>query len=198
MSRLDNNARRVPRLPAVALVALALILLASVPAGASIINLDVQFSANTFQASGGTPPVDPVNGEFTISFDPTLTYSNDAADITLKNLNINLGSAICFSYETVVDGSFAAGTLRVGGSFDGSDTVQYSPATDDFWLFIPGIATTPTFSQVGYAQVDAGNNLFYTINQTGSVTVTPIPEPVTLTLLALGGALTVMRRRRPQ
>jgi hypothetical protein len=55
---------------------------------------------------------------------------------------------------------------------------------------------TPTFSQLGYTQTTSNDNYFYTINQTGSVTVTPIPEPVTLTLLAVGGVLTVIRRRR--
>jgi hypothetical protein len=189
MSCHQNHARSLTAL-------MVLTLLATVPASASIINLDVKFSANSFQASGGTPPVDPVNGEFTISFDPTLDYTNDTSDITLNNLNINLGSTLCFTYQTAVDGSFPAGMLRVGGLFDGSDTVQYSPATDDFWLQIADFATTPAFQQVGYAQTDAGNNVFYTINQTGSVTVTPVPEPVTLTLFALGGTLAVMRRRR--
>lgn len=175
------------------------------PANAATITELVTFSANTFQATGGTPPQDPVMGSFKITFDPTVTYpDNTTAGITLESLNISLGSALSFFYSPVsqtVDGQpYNPGELVVGGTFDDTGSVQYSPATDDFWLQIDDFSSTPAFVQVGYAQVSAGNNLFYTINNTGSVSVTPVsatPLPAALPLLATGlGALGLLGWRR--
>jgi hypothetical protein len=166
----------------------------------------VTFSANTFTASGGTVPTDPVNGSFTITFDPTLTYADSTSGITLNSLNIALGSALSFDYsptsQTVDGTTYAAGELVVGGIANGAGIVQYSPATDDFWLFINTFATTPAFNQVGYAQVAAGNNLFYTTGPTGTVSVEPAPVPLPaaawLLLSALGGIGLAGKRKRQE
>jgi hypothetical protein len=93
-------------------------------ANAALVTELVTFSANTFQEytypgyTPASPPEDPVTGSFIITFDPTLTY-NDSTDITLTSLNIDLGSALVFSYSPTVatypGGSFPAGTASCGG-----------------------------------------------------------------------------------
>ena len=162
----------------------------------------VSFTAFGFSASGGTPPVDPVTGSFTISFDPSQTYNDVSTGITLDTLNIALGSALTFSYSPT---GVSADELRVGGASDGADKVQFSPPTDDFWLYIDNFTTAPSFQQVGYAQVAAGPNIFFTVDAAGSggtVTVTPVtsgvPEPASwaVMLAGFGGLGAAIRSRR--
>ena len=183
-------------------IALGFVLLAvAAPANGETTTYDVTFSANTFQVGVGSDPapVDPVTGEFKITLDPTVSVMNDTADISLVSLNIALGSALSFNYDPAVDGSFAAGTLRVGGLYDGPDAIQFDPSTNDFWLQITNFATAPAFEQLGYTQTSvSSDNLFYTINQTGSVTATPLasPEPTSFCLASLGLALLGVSSRR--
>ena len=173
-------------------VALTLILLIGVSANAATTTYDVSFSADTFQIGSGPDPapVDPVTGSFTVTLDPAVAVTNNTADISLNSLNIALGSSLSFSYDPVA-GTFPAGTLRVGGlSFGagfGSDVIQFNPSTNDFWLYINDFTTTPAFEQLGYTQTSvSSDNLFFTINQTGSANVSVVPEPGSIVLFALG------------
>ena len=181
-------------------IALTLALQTSVPAIGAPITYDVSFIANNFQTINVPAPVDPVVGSFTITLDPSLAVTDDTAGITLNSLNIALGSPISYTYNPAPSGPFAAGTLRVGGLSDGADSVTYSPSTNDFWLQITNFATTPAFEQVGYSQTSVSNdNLFYTINQTGSVSVNVVPETSTIVLGFVGLASLAggyMTRRR--
>jgi hypothetical protein len=165
----------------------------------------VTFSANSFQFSppGGSVPTDPVTGSFLITFNPASTYADSTSGITLESLNISLGSALSFNYsptaQTVDGASDAAGELVVGGIATGAGSVQYSPATNDFWLTIDNFATAPTFDSVGYSQVSAGNYIFYTPSSSdGSVSVQPVPLPASAWLLLAGlvglGAMVPRRR----
>jgi hypothetical protein len=176
-------------------------------ATAAVVTDKVSFSANSLQSAFGDPvPVDPVTGSFTITFDPTMTYTDTTSGITLNTLNIALGSALAFSYNpSKAAGSLPAGTLIVGGSADGAGMVQYKPPTDDFWLFITSFATAPKFAQLGYSQVATlDQSLFYTINGTGSVSVNTVlpgvPEPASWAMLTLGFGFVgfAMRRRQSQ
>jgi hypothetical protein len=164
-------------------------------ANAALVHDLVTFSASDFQIGEGSDPApkDPVTGSFTITFDPTQTYSDSTSGIILDGLNITLGSALSFSYSpTTIPGVISADELIVGGVFDGAAKVQYTPSTDDFWLFINNFTTAPVFDQLGYTQTAvSSDNLFYTVNGTGSVSVTPltsVPEPATWAMLLAGFA----------
>ncbi len=170
---------------------------------ADVITFDVSFTANTFQIGSGVDaaPVDPVVGEFQVSLDPLVAVSNNTTDIVLKSLNITLGSALTYSYNPVVEGAFPAGTLRVGGFNSGSDVIIFNPSTNDFWLYITDFVNNPAFSQLGYTQTSvSNNNLFFTINQTGSVSVSVVPEPTSLLACSIGlaGLVLIRPRRRKQ
>jgi hypothetical protein len=157
-------------------------------ANAAVVHDLVTFSATDFSSSppGETPPVDPVTGSFTITFDPTQTYTDSTAGITLNSLNIPLDSALAFDYSPTGSG---ADELVVGGLADGACCLTISPApSSDFYLHIITFTTNPTFQQLGY--VEAGGAYFYTTDETGTVSVTPItpgvPEPSTWAMMLIG------------
>jgi len=146
-----------------------------------------------------------VSGSFTITFDPTLTYTDQS--ITTSSLTgISSATPFVFDYSptsySVCGATFNAGELVAGGSNDGACAVAIDPSTlqNDFYLQILTFTTSPTFVQLGYttASPDA---YFYTLNgstTTGdAITVTPetmggggggtgVPEPSSLMLLSVG------------
>jgi hypothetical protein len=154
---------------------------------------DVTFTSTDFESfpAGETAPVDPVTGSFTITFDPTQTYLNETAGITLTGLNISLGSSLGFDYSPTGPG---ADELFVGGIEDGVKFVQFSPATNDFVLQITTFTASPAFNQVVYAQIAGGDFQFFTpgAGEGGSSTVTPVtpgvPEPSTWAMMRLRGS----------
>jgi len=181
----------------------ALVIAGTMGASAATITKVVDFSANSFVDGSLTPgvaPVDPVMGQFTITLDPALTASDETSGIALDSLNITLGSSLAYNYDPLTD------RLEVGGLATGADTVTFSPAQNDFWLFINDfLSGTPIFEQVGYAQVSFGNEIFFTLDGTGSVTVSdpapsvpavPLPASLPLLLAALGGAAILRRPGR--
>lgn len=185
-----------------ALVA-AVLSVGAMTAQAATVTKVVDFSANSFVDGAlipGVAPVDPVIGQFTITLDSAVTVADQTAGITLGSLNIALGSSLAYNYDSVTD------RLEVGGIASGANTVTFSPAQNDFWLFINGfLSGAPVFDQVGYAQVSAGNKIFFTLNGTGSVTVrdpapsvpaVPLPASLPLLLAAIGGAAVLRRPRR--
>ncbi len=181
------------------LVGLMVFWMLAIPAKADLTTFNVSFSANSFQVGSGgdPPPVDPVVGSFRVTLDPGVAVSNSTAGITLLSLNIVLGSPISFTYDPNADGSFPPGTLRVGGIANGTDVINFNPSTDDFWLFINDFTGTPAFQQLGYTQTSvSNNNLFFTINQTGSVNVSVVPEPSSFFALGVGLAWIGMLRRK--
>jgi hypothetical protein len=102
-------------------------------ANAALVHDLVTFTASNFETDVGSSPapVDPVTGSFTISFDPTLSYTDETAGITLTpgSLNIALGSTLSFSYNAPTS-MLPATTLVVGGISDGAQQVQFNPSTD--------------------------------------------------------------------
>jgi len=165
----------------------------------AVITYNVSFTAQNFQIGSGLnpPPVSPVMGNFTVSLDPAVHTVASTSNITLNSLNIALGSPLSFTYNPIIEGGFSAGTLRVGGSQLGPDTIRFSPSSNDFWLFVPGFATTPTFGQLGYTQTSvSNNNLYFTLNQSGSVSVSAVPEPSTAGLMLFALAIPFLTCRR--
>jgi hypothetical protein len=188
---------------AVSMLCAALVARLAVPAFADVVTYNISFTAEDLQVGSGPDPapVDPVIGSFTVMLDPAVAVVGSTANITLNTLNIALDSAISFTYNPNVDGGFAAGTLRVGGAFNGPDVIQFTPSTNDFWLYINDLSGTPTFQQLGYTQTSvSSDNLFFTLNQTGSASVSAVPESSAwaLMLTAGGGAalVWVMRKRK--
>ena len=153
--------------------------------------------------SGGATPV-AVTGSFTITFDPTQTYTDDTTDVIETGLTgITTDSAFAFDYSPasyVAGGvTFAAGELIVGGVAAGSCCISLSAVGNDFYLQILTFPTTPTFQQFGYST--SGDDYFYTISPSAaSVAITPVaaPEPGSLSLLFAGllGAAGVGLRKR--
>jgi hypothetical protein len=169
-------------------------------ANAALVNDLVTFTASGFTSAFGQPvPTDPVTGSFTITFDPTQTYVDQTIGITLKSLNISLGSALAFDYSPTANTNGDADELVVGGLQAGAGSVFLSPTVfDDFYLHILTYSSTPTFQQVGYttSSATADSNYFFTDlpdSGAGSVTVTPItpggvPEPSTWAMMLAGFA----------
>ena len=183
------------------LLSMASVLLAgvgTVEANAATVTDLVTFTASSFtSAFGQAVPTDPVTGSFTITFDPTQTYTDETAGITLNTLNITLGSALAFDYSPTGNGNGVADELVVGVMSAGAAAVYLSPTVyNDFYLQILKFSSSPTFQQLGYttASTTADTNYFYTPNPggIGSVTVTPVtpgvPEASTWVMMLLGFA----------
>jgi hypothetical protein len=156
----------------------------SVPVvGAIPVTYDVSFSANSFFNVFGAAdpaPVDPVTGSFTITLDPTVSVFNQTTGIVLHALNIVLGSAIAYDFDSTAQG------LTIGGSQFNVNTVTGS--TDDFFFGIDNFPGAPVFGGLGYAQSSVTNGSIFSAGN-GSVSVAlvqPVPEPSTILLLTGG------------
>ncbi len=169
----------------VVVLALAVFMLA--PAKAALVTYDVTFTAQHFsKAYEEMPsvPTDPVTGEFTITLDPTQTYLNETAGITLKSLNIDLGSPLAFNY---------GGTqLAVGGSAWGVDTIQGGP---DFYFYQYNFPNNFSSGLFAYSTSDS-NGAYITQEVSGTVTVVPLPPAGLLLGSGLLGLGAVGWRRR--
>jgi hypothetical protein len=151
--------------------------LAALPAIAANVTYTVSFSATNFVAAFGGTATDPVTGTFTVTFDPTQSYTDDTADISLNSLNIPLSSALSFTYfgpgsnpggyqigELVVGGISGHNTPGCGsGPASGSGCVIFG--TNDFYLQIINFTAMPTFAQLGYTSTSG--SYFYTLCPSG-------------------------------
>src|SRR5262245_35445358 len=101
-------------------------------AQAALITLNANFSAAGFPGM----PVDPVTGTFSVTFDNTTNVNDVMAGVSLTNLNITLGSAPAFDYQTSGD------QLIIGGVQNTNNAVL--PGTNDISLLLFNVSTNPT------------------------------------------------------
>jgi hypothetical protein len=143
-------------------------------ATASTMTYDVTFSSPYFDVGA---PVNPVTGSFTITFDPTQTYTN-ATSVTMTSLNIALGSAPGFDYP------YGAPDLLVVGGLE-NGVLGVAAGTNDFVLVIQEFTTHPFLSGMQLQYSQAGTTVWNTFALTGTVTAVPLPP----TVLLLGSGL---------
>jgi len=174
------------------------LLVSGVSVQAALESFEVSFTASDFTSAYGEPvPTDPVTGSFIITFDPTQTYTDQTVGITLKSLNIGLGSALAFDYSPTGNGNGDADELVVGGLETGACCIYLGPTSADMYLHILTFTSSPTFGQVGYRPTTSGTytDYFYTDSANGgmgSVTVTSIPVPEASTWAMMIAALPVL------
>jgi hypothetical protein len=176
---------------------LVAMLFAASGANAAAVTETFNFSGTQFiSVNSIAPPVDTVTGSFTLTYDPTQSYTDATTGITLNSLNIPLSSAISFSYDPTTH------FLVVGGASDGAGSIFIQPASSsDFYLNIQNFTTNPTVEQLGYVESSIPDGYFYTpANDPGSITAA-VPEPSTWAMMILGfvgvGVMAYRRKSKP-
>jgi hypothetical protein len=183
-------------------------------ANAGIVTETYSFSLGGFVDINGSPPqpspLSQIAGSFTVTFDPTLNYANDTADLVVHSLvGPTIDSTLGFTYDA------AGHYFFLGGTANGSNFVAVG--TNDFVLtynltdlsnpqFIP--CNTPGFScgaQTGNSAYDTsgftttGNNSLWFI--AGAQSTPAVPEPSTWAMMILGfagiGFMAYRRRSKP-
>ena len=170
--------------------------LVAAPAQAAVITQDFDFTSYDFYSlyDASTPPVDPMIGSVTITFDDAVNATDKTTGIVLNSLNIALDGPIGFTYLAGTHGMVIGGASGVGG------VSQVNIGTNDFWIQIRAANTTPEFTVAAYSQTGYPNTGFLTpLSQTtdpSSVSAAPEPGAWALMLLGFGGAGALLRRRR--
>ena len=179
--------RKLFALPALAAFLVAAALL---PVAAEASTITSTFSFTATGAGGG--PQNPVTGSFTITYDPTLSKTNDTAGIQVNSLSIALGTLISYDFNP------ATGAMIIGGTLHGAGAVELG--TDDFFLGLHALTDhSGSVDFFSYSQV--GESLFSPSNVTLTFPVvasTPIPAglPLLATCLAALGFCAFLRARR--
>ena len=163
------------------------------PAKASLITETIGFTATDFTGFAVGPPIDPVIGSVTLTFDSAVAATDTSTGISLNSLNITLASGIGYDYFPV-GSAFFPDELIIGGLVH--DVNGIDAAFADFALVI-GDATSkdPQFLQLAYSQPTAFTGIYETSTGSLKVQSSAVPEPGSLTLFASPLLMLILRRR---
>jgi hypothetical protein len=173
-------------------------------AAASTITQTIEFTASNIVTvfGGPPPPVNPVTGSFTLTFDPAVDYWNESAGIILNGININtggFGGTPMFTY--FAGGATQARQLFVGMSMNGAWSM--GSGMNDFMLSlsyepVPFFPAEFLYAQEGFGYLFQAGSVSVTF--TPPIAPTPIPASVVMLLTGLGsmGGLAYFRRRKAQ
>ena len=165
----------------------ASVLLSAGAASAATITETYDFSASNFVLYGGTgtPPVGPISGWFTVTFDPTVQQFN--VGTVTGSINIPYDVGLVFSFNP-----FAGNLMIIGASPSGAAAA--SAGTADFILDFSGALADPQQRQLVVTQ---GAGIFGT--EDVSITIRDgaggVPEPATWAMMIAGLGLAGMSLR---
>ena len=185
-----NSFRPNPRIVTLApILPLVFCIAFSASAEAALITETLTFTASAFHPSPA--PQDPVNGSFTVTFDPAVssTGSLDAISLTIFGHTYTLAEV---GYH-----SLTGGEIDFGALVNGINTIP-TPGSNDFvYIHTGGPASCPfddfQYTVVGNTAGFEDGRLTCTITPGGPPT---LPEPSTLALLGIGLAGIGLARQR--
>jgi hypothetical protein len=179
-------------------------------AGAKTVNAATITETFDFTASGFAPafdingqlhqpPVDPVIGSFTITYDPAVPVPLVGTTITLNSINIEPANLLIFQYSPGSVNFPRVALLNVCSPLCSLP----DPAIQNPNSFFLGLGGTPPstaidrFISFAYAQSSAGGASFVT--RTGSISLVPLPGAfLSMASVLMGGGLLAWRRKRRQ
>ncbi len=172
------------------------VLAQAMPASAAIIAKTFTFSASNFSYSipGVVLPYNSVSGSFTLRFDDTQTYTDEANGITLHSLDLPIDPfSLVFSYAP------GRPFLDVGGARNGVGVSPIGVTTDFAMSILNANTANPQRGMFAYTAPGLNSSVVVanTINLT-AVNAAAVPEPSTWAILTIGFAFSgmMLRRRR--
>ena len=170
--------------------AVCVLVFAASAAAAGTITRTYEFEGDGFAdvLGSATPPIDPLFGDATVTFDPTVTATDVTTGILLNNLNVSLGSQIAWSYDPVSD-ILSLGGLGCGG------VANVCNGENDFRYDIHDPAGAfPVTSFAEYTSASYPQSIFEASG--GEIVLGAVPEPASWVTMMLGAGLLGLAARR--